>query len=62
MNTPRVLGLASTMVLAGITQATAAPTWYEITFTGADVWTYSADNAAQARTDNRRPGGIVTGR
>lgn len=35
--------------------ASAAPVWYDITFTGADVWGYSADNAGQSRTDQAAP-------
>jgi hypothetical protein len=35
--------------------ASASQQWYDITFTGADIWTYSADNAAEARTDQAAP-------
>jgi hypothetical protein len=35
--------------------ASASPIWYSVTFTGLDVWTYSADNAAQARTNQTAP-------
>ena len=37
------------------TVGSAAPIWYQVSFTGADVWTYSADNAGQARTDQAAP-------
>jgi hypothetical protein len=38
-----------------VSQVEATPTWYDITFTGADIWAYSADNASQARTDQAAP-------
>ena len=37
------------------TFASAGPVWYDIKFTGADIWTYSADNALQSRTDQSAP-------
>jgi hypothetical protein len=40
-------------VLAGISQVSAA--LYEVTFTGANIWAMSADNAGQARTDQAAP-------
>lgn len=51
--------LLSVAVLASAlfapTFALAVPVWYDIKFTGVDIWTYSADNAAQARTDQSAP-------
>jgi hypothetical protein len=35
--------------------ASAAPLWYDITFTGADIWTYSADNVADRPIDQSAP-------
>ena len=35
--------------------ASATPMWYQASFTGVDIWTYSADNAGQARTDQAAP-------
>lgn len=49
----------STAVLASLLLApifaAASPVWYDVKFTGTDIWTYSADNAAQARTDQSAP-------
>ena len=42
------------------TFASAGPVWYDIKFTGADIWTYSVDNAGQIPRIRRRPGAIVT--
>lgn len=33
----------------------ASPMLYDVKFTGADIWTYSADNAGEARTDQAAP-------
>ena len=33
----------------------AVPTWYTFNFTGVDIWTYSADNDSEARTDQDAP-------
>lgn len=35
--------------------AGAAPFWYDVSFTGADIWGYSLDNAGLARTDQAAP-------
>jgi hypothetical protein len=53
MKTQRIVSLAAVFITAGLSQVSA--TLYDITFTGADIWTYSADNAAQARTDQTAP-------
>ena len=37
------------------TFASAGPVWYDVKFNAADVWSYSADNAGQARTDQAAP-------
>jgi hypothetical protein len=37
------------------TLASATPVLYDIRFTGVDIWTYSADNVAQSRTDQAAP-------
>ena len=42
------------LVIGSISLAQAAE-WYDVKFTGADIWTYSPDNAAQARTDQAAP-------
>ena len=55
MKNPITLSLAGAFILAGISQVSAGPVWYDITFTGADIWTYSADNASQSRTDQAAP-------
>lgn len=46
-----------TAMLLGVCGVAAAdsPAWYSITFTGADIWAMSADNALQARTDQTAP-------
>ena len=49
------LSLAGVFLLGGISQASATMVLYDIKFTGTDIWTYSADNAAQARTDQAAP-------
>lgn len=51
----RTLSSAAVLILAGILQVEAVPTWYDVTFTGIDIWTYSADNAAEARADQAAP-------
>jgi hypothetical protein len=45
------------VALGGVAMATpqVSPQWYDVTFTGADIWTYSADNVTQARTDQDAP-------
>ena len=53
MKKQKMLSLAGVLIVAGISQSPAS--LYEVTFTGADIWTYSADNAAQARTDQTAP-------
>jgi hypothetical protein len=47
------LSVVLVFCLGGV--AAASMQWYDITFTGADIWTYSADNAAEARTDQAAP-------
>lgn len=51
--------MLSTAVLASVLFAPifafAGPVWYDIKFTGANIWGYSADNAGQARTDQTAP-------
>lgn len=37
------------------TSASASPMWYDVSFTGADIWTYSADDSLEARTDQDAP-------
>ena len=53
----KVLAIFAAVILTVlfVCQVQAAPTWYDITFTGADIWTYSGDNASQARTDQSAP-------
>ena len=53
MKKQKMLSLAGLLIFAGISQGSAA--LYDVTFTGADIWTYSADNATQARTDQAAP-------
>jgi hypothetical protein len=55
MNNRLLLVVVLLCALLVPTFASAEPVWYQVTFTGADVWTYSADNAAQARTDQAAP-------
>jgi len=47
------LSVVFVLCLGGV--AGAAVQWYDVTFTGRDVWTYSADNALQARTGQDAP-------
>lgn len=53
MKKQKMLSLAGLFILAGISQGSAV--LYDIKFTGTDIWTYSADNASQARTDQAAP-------
>jgi hypothetical protein len=53
MKKQKMLSLAGLLILAGISQGSAA--LYDIKFTGADIWTYSTDNALQDRTDQTAP-------
>lgn len=57
MNYKLILSLSGALLLGSGSQvwAAAVPAWYDITFTGVDIWTYSADNAGQARTDQAAP-------
>jgi len=48
-----ILRLASSVLLAAAFNASAA--WYQVSFTGADLWNASADNAGQSRTDQTAP-------
>jgi hypothetical protein len=48
-----LLSMGLVLCLGGV--AAAAQQWYDITFTGVDVWTCSADNALQARYDQAAP-------
>jgi hypothetical protein len=50
-----VLGLLGAFALGLTTEAAAAPGWYQVSFTGADIWTYSADNPLRGRTDQAAP-------
>ncbi len=52
-STALFLGFIVTALLPSL--ASANPVWYRVSFTGADVWTYSADNALEARTDQNAP-------
>ncbi len=45
--------VALMLSLSGVAKADSV--WYDVKFTGADIWTYSADNAGQARTDQDAP-------
>jgi len=49
------LSMIVVLAMAGPVFASSFPAWYEVSFTGVDVWTYSADNAGQARTDQVAP-------
>ena len=49
------LGVLSVLVLLGLAGTAGAQGWYQVSFTGADIWTYSADNALQSRTDQAAP-------
>jgi hypothetical protein len=59
MNARRLVSVAIVALFVlgcfGLASAQASMQWYDITFTGADIWTYSADNASQARTDQAAP-------
>ena len=50
-----LLNIALVSALFAPTFASAAAAWYDIKFTGVDIWTYSADNAAQAPIDQTAP-------
>lgn len=45
--------VALMLSLSGVAKADSV--WYDVKFTGADIWTYSADNSGQARTDQNAP-------
>ncbi len=48
-----------TVVLLGVGGVAAmadTATWYSVTFTGADIWTYSADAAGAGPAGSWRPG------
>jgi hypothetical protein len=50
-----LLAVIVATVLLMPTLASAGPVWYQLSFTGADIWTYSADSATQSRSDQDAP-------
>ena len=55
MNRKTTLALALASALLVPALASATPMWYDVKFTGTDIWTYSADDATKARTDQNAP-------
>ena len=54
----RVLFIAmlfSILVVPSFVPAAEVPVWYDVKFTGVDIWTYSANNDLQSRTDQTAP-------
>jgi len=49
------LGVLAVLVLLGLPRAAGAQAWYQVSFTGADIWNMSPDNASQSRTDQAAP-------
>jgi hypothetical protein len=47
--------IAAAAALLAPVLASAGPVLYDVKFNAADVWTYSADNAAEARTNQAAP-------
>ena len=54
----KVFAILATIILAVLVTIPAhadTAAWYQVSFTGADIWTYSADNALESRTDQAAP-------
>jgi hypothetical protein len=50
------VGVLSVLLLVGLAGTARAQTsWYQVTFTGADIWKYSADNSAGTRVGQDAP-------